>query len=423
MSRNGGGDQVGPGELDFRLRAMAGAAGDAASNLTSAEVIGAARHRRARRMQAAGAVLVAAAIVAVFVAPIPQLHLFRHGTTPPAGTAASTTTHPVTTVPVVGDRWQPITMQWLSGTTAYVLETEPCGTRTCTRLLLTTDGGLRFRAEPAATVNGRPTFANLHDAYRISGAEGDTEGSFFQSDNAGRSWQAVDFGKGTTVLNFTVADGQVYVAVNRCTPTYVCTDYRLYRSAAGSSSWASAPIPTVDLHGSGIGIGAFGSRVWLTLGNGGPVTLLESTDGGVSFSVASSDIEALSCGPFPTSSSVLWLSCSTGNYGHWSRSSDGGASFVGLNVAGPNGAGLDVVSDSVAFFTSPSDPTVFERTTNSGATFQQLKAPNMSGAAGLQVYFGDPTHGLAVVTNGNGTGPTSLWRTSDGGLTWVRATT
>jgi photosystem II stability/assembly factor-like uncharacterized protein len=286
-------------------------------------------------------------------------------------------------------------------------------------LLLTTDEGLHFEARPAASTTSYPTFANLEDAYRTVGSEGFHK-ALFQSDDAARSWHAVSFGKWTTVYGFTTSGDRVYAVVLRCTGVYACSDYRLYRSRAGSSSWTSSPIPdTNDLHGSEVGLGAFGPDVWVGLSNGGPVALLFSADGGRSFRVAAAELAGLGCRPGPTSSTVVWLSCGTGNDGYWTRSSDGGKKFVGLPLEGSNASSLEAVSDAVAYFELVASNLVLERTTDGGQTFRRVETPPIPSGAGLIVAFRDALHGLAIVRSATAG---TLWRTSDGALTWLPVT-
>jgi hypothetical protein len=96
--------------------------------------------------------------------------------------------------------------------------------------------------------------------------------------------------------------------------------------------------------------------VWVSLSNGGPVTLLFSSDGGKSFRVEAAGLPGIGCWPSPTSSTVVWLSCDTGDYGRWSRSSDGGKRFLGLPVEGSNSSDLEAVSDLVAYFELVASP-------------------------------------------------------------------
>lgn len=279
-------------------------------------------------------------------------------------------------------------------------------------LLLTTDDGLRFSEHAAGPISGTQgsgvTFANLQDAYRVA-APGGGNSSLFQSDDAGRTWHEVSFGKSTTVYGLDTAGDRVYAIVASCSGPFHCNDYRLARSVAGSTSWASATIPgSSGLDGAGVGLGAFGSNVWLTLGNGGPVRLLLSTDFGRSFTLESNEISAIECGPISTSLTVVWLSCSTGMEGVWLRSGDAGHIFRGLPVAGPSaGSIIDPVSDEVAFFDSPLRDVLY-RTTNGGRTFHRVSA-----LPGGDWSFGNPLDGLDA-------GATGLWRTIDGGSTWVR---
>ena len=235
---SGHGDDSDPmgAETESTLRAMADKAGAAPWSVRSTDIIGRAHRRRRRSREQLVIVLVVAAFVAIFVAPIPQLHLFHRTQSGGRSNIAASSTRPTTTVPVSASPWQPQGVQWLSPSAAYVVETRRCGARSCTRLLLTTDAGRHFNQQPAAStpvasdgLAALPTFANLEDAYRTVGSEG-FHYALFQSDDAAQSWHPVTFGKGTTVTGSQLSHNRgLYAVVASCTGVYVCGDYRLYR--------------------------------------------------------------------------------------------------------------------------------------------------------------------------------------------------
>ncbi|MGP8149604.1 MAG: hypothetical protein ACLPXU_02770 [Acidimicrobiales bacterium] len=255
--------------------------------------------------------------------------------------------------------------------------------------------------------------------------------SLFVTSDGGRSWpQArgpisgtwVYLAKGNTV-RMEAAGSVAYVVVIHCLNGDSCPSYGLYRSTNWFSSWVEEPAPDSGKFNAagGIDLSAFGSDVWILVGNGvSQLTLFGSTNEGRSFEklVAPS---AISCGTTPFSDRVLWISCSTGMQVAFFRSTDGGAHLTRLQIFGfgTDGTQLWPVSASTAFF-QPGITAVrpgFFRTTDGGRIFVKLRGlPAAFGTVGqdvASVSFADDLDGFALLSTG------LIFGTSDGGSTWT----
>jgi hypothetical protein len=255
--------------------------------------------------------------------------------------------------------------------------------------------------------------------------------SVFVTRDGGRSWHRVpgpisgpwvDFGKGNTV-RIETAGSVAYAIVIHCVNGEDCPSYRLYRSTNWFSSWVEEPAPDSGKSNAagGIDLSAFGSDVWILLGNGvSPLMIFGSTNEGRSFDklVAPS---AIFCGTTPFSARVLWISCSTGMQVAYFRSTDGGAHLTRLQLTGFGTAGAELwpVSASTAFFradTTSTSPGLF-RTTNGGRSYARLRyLPEAFGAVAQNVTamsFAGDLEGYALVGQGR------VFRTSDGGSSWT----
>jgi hypothetical protein len=254
--------------------------------------------------------------------------------------------------------------------------------------------------------------------------------SLFVTSDGGRSWRHahgpirgtwVYFAKGNTV-RIEAAGSVAYAVVIHCLNGEDCPSYGLYRSTNWFSSWVEEPAPDsgkFNAAGS-INLSAFGSDVWILVGNGETqLRLFGSTNEGRSFEklVAPS---AISCGTTPFSARVLWISCSTGMQVAFFRSTDGGAQLTHLQLTGfgTGRAELWPVSASTAFFRNVMSTTPgFFRTTDGGRSFVKLRGlPAAFGTVGqdvASVSFADDLDGFALLSTG------LIFGTSDGGSTWT----
>ena len=314
----------------------------------------------------------------------------------------------------------------------YVLGSPPGGR---VELLRSDNGGATFGQEtmpPASRLETDRQQGNF--TVQFEGAERGVAvvgSSVFLTSDGGGSWRRVpgpiggpwvDFWKGNTV-RIETAGSVAYAIVIHCVNGEDCPSYRLYRSTNWFSSWVKEPAPDSGKSNAagGIDLSAFGSDVWILLGNGvSPLMIFGSTNEGRSFDklVAPS---AVFCGTTPFSARVLWISCSTGMQVAFFRSTDGGAHLTRLQLTGfgTGGAELWPVSASTAFFradTTSTSPGLF-RTTNGGRSFVRLRRlPEAFGAVAQKVAamsFGSDLDGYALLGQG------LVFRTSDGGSSWT----
>ena len=110
------------------------------------------------------------------------------------------------------------------------------------------------------------------------------------------------------------AGSVAYAVVIHCLNGDNCPSYGLYRSTNWFSSWVEEPAPDSGKFNAagGIDLSAFGSDVWILVGNGvSQLKLFGSTNEGRSFEKLVAPF-AISCGTTPFTARVLWISCSTG---------------------------------------------------------------------------------------------------------------
>jgi photosystem II stability/assembly factor-like uncharacterized protein len=214
----------------------------------------------------------------------------------------------------------PVLVAKASPTVVYVLARTQTGT---SELFRSSDAGLHFSQVSAPVLRspatGRPlpvrilTFANGTDGIAVLGSP-DQHGAMLVTDNAARSWRRARLGGRGAVTAVAGHGGLAYALELDCGGT-VCHDLRLYRAAAGSARFARTTARgTVGAQGAGgIGLAAWGPRVWLMTGNGtgAPIQLLESADRGATFSQVA-QLTAVGCGPEAGTATVLWLWCSGG---------------------------------------------------------------------------------------------------------------
>jgi photosystem II stability/assembly factor-like uncharacterized protein len=305
-----------------------------------------------------------------------------------------------------------------SGSVVYLLGTVGCETGLCGRLLRSSDDGLHFErvtlpkvGHASAVVSADAVldfqFSNPGDGYLLN-----HEVLYVTNDGA-RTWHVADFGPKQLVLSIAATSRFAYATLSHCAVAG-CEADRLVRSIAGSSRWTVAS----DLRANNVGgfslDAAVGERVWLGTGGGtGDVTISLSVTEGKSFQLVWSQL-VLGCDLTPTSDTVVWLDCSGGMEGDWYRSTDGGRHFRYIPYNSSEGAPFDPVTNMVAFYLPAAGVEVY-RTTNAGASFQRRGAIPVRGEQGAQVSFANPARGLALVSPQN-----ELFRTSDGGATWMR---
>jgi len=343
-----------------------------------------------------------------------------------ASTSTSTSTQPAgDTVPA---GFYAVSYTAVSADEFWLLGSAPCDRRACTSILRTTDGGAHFVSIPAPPApltytNSSDTpgtidtlrFADPLDGYAVDVGLGKT-GSAWVTHDGGQHWRAFNIGP---IVSFDISAGEAYAVVSNCAAT-ACSQPMLERAVATSDSWSATPL--LDTAGGIASVTAHGTDVWVNAdSSGGPhKLLLHSTDRGATFSTGTSPCTPGLGGAIQAvSPTVIWAVCPTGMMAGASRSTDGGATFRGL-ASGEmtNSAQLAAADATTAIVVTGDNPTM--RRTTDGATFQPAFTPPDS-TGWLYVGFTTPTIGVALSWDPPSSAPfqsTTLWRTTDAGLTW-----
>jgi hypothetical protein len=275
---------------------------------------------------------------------------------------------------------------------------------------------------------GRLVFANTEDGYALSGLDQDPSGRYYVTTDGAQGWRGTSFGSQITVMAMTATPQAFYAVLARCTAGAAagCRDYRLARSAAGSGTWSSVPIPgTGALDGAGVGLSAAGSLVWLTYQPPrlAQPRLLSSVEGRPPFtsrvepglgSVTNCTLAAMPGG-------VVWAECPTGMLVSWFRSPDAGRRFEPVwTTPGTGGGALDPVAATVAYrYTggSPASPQTVQLSTDGGAHFRPVSKLAFNPGARAQLLFVNQVQGYALGSEADGP---ALVYTADGAKHWTR---
>ena len=315
-----------------------------------------------------------------------------------------------------------------STSVVYVLGTTRRGSgASATRLFRSDNGGQTFFSvrvpvlRSARTGKALPvralTFLSPAYGIAITGTSLQPEPLLVTTDGA-RSWHRVSLGSAGRVRAVAGGDGQAYALVLTCSQAGNCHDVRLYRSTVGSLSWSrvsaagTAGAAGADL----ISIAAWGSTVWLTVGNGETPApaLLVSTNSGRSFHREAA-LAAVACWQSADSLSVVWVTCSEGMSLAFVRFASGVRRMLPVTGAGTGNTFLDPISGSTAIFgTALGNFVGLYETRNGGRSFTKIgRLPGPSAGISTTVTFLTARDGLGLVYGG------PLLRTTDGGTTWV----
>lgn len=345
----------------------------------------------------------------------------------PAAAARYAPSDHVTTSPLGGSvpaGFDPESFMAVSDGDYWVLGTVACSAGRCPAIVRTTNGGKSFvripaPALPSSTATPALLFADRLDGFAFVSQPTD---ALYVTHDGGATWKRLDL----RVVAFTVAGGNAYAVTASCSTQRGCSGYELERSRASSNAWSTSAMPfAVDT--AIPDLTANGSRVWiLGTGVGGQPQhdeLARSTDGGRTFVTSPGPCYAdLGGNLAPTSSAVVWAVCPTGMMaGAW-RSTNGGATFA--EVKAPelvNSARLAPASGETAVVAGNGAGSHLLRTTDGGATWRPVRVP--AGATYVPwVGFTDAKVGAAIVqTRYNAATKVEtdeLWRTTDGGAVW-----
>ena len=161
--------------------------------------------------------------------------------------------------------------------------------------------------------------------------------------------------------------------------------------------------------------------MWVN-GTGTSAVLSVSSNGGRSFAnLSSTGLAGLACDTTATSASVLWAFCATGSLGYTARSTDGGREFTlmpgwshGYKGDASNAGSIIPLSSNEAIYL-PNGPYMY-LTRDGGAHFSSLLSFSQS-QYGIQVAVARSTTWLALGLGWTGE-PNVLRRTTNSGRSW-----
>jgi photosystem II stability/assembly factor-like uncharacterized protein len=326
--------------------------------------------------------------------------------------------------------------------TVYVVSTDnefqakrpsACGTG-CYLMRRTTDGGAHFsylslppihyEADSLTGNLDQLVFANSDDGYALMGVG--TPTTLYVTLNGAGSWHREVIASGTMILGFTATSHELYAVVAHCSKSSVCSHYEIARSALTAQAWTVSPLSKWP-RDVGVGMGAFGSTVWLTQQSTQTVWLLTSHDGGTTFTRKSAPGigSVYACRMTATSPTTLWADCPTGMAVSFLYSGDSGTTWNRVpdgQFAGTGGGFFDPVSNALAYLDfgpadSPGTRNLY-RITDEGLDLKAVGKLPCKIANGL--VFIDALHGFAACDQ-NDTFPSTIFlQTTNGGRTWHR---
>jgi hypothetical protein len=290
--------------------------------------------------------------------------------------------------------FQPQSFTAISELTWWLLGTAPCGSRSCTTIVQTTDGGPQFTRIPAPPTSAvsQIRFADTTDGYAFGPA-------LWSTHDGGTTWTQQHVG--STVTQLAIADGYVYaIASSR-------NHSSLLRSAVGADHWTA-------LHHVGR---AYLTALWVQ----GPTVivqagshLLVSEDQGMHFSRRGGVQHAGDCA-YDGGPDALWAVCSTGMApDDIVLSRDLGNHFTATAQV-PNGP-IDAFAAASGTTAVASGQGPLYRTTDGGASWTPVAAPS---ANWTYLGFTDDTHGVGIGQFGGGGGRHyRLYYTTDAGKSY-----
>lgn len=209
------------------------------------------------------------------------------------GLAGSTITGVAAAEPLTGAAraavpasFQAQSISWTSGRQGWLLGSAPCGSRRCTDLLATADGGARWRT--VGTVPAPLSGPGTHGVSEIRFTNSKWGWAFgpdlYATTDAGQSWDARRIpGNGKQILALAAGRAATYVVVSRCPPgTGQCNDQplSLWKStAAHPTRWAKLNLTLPANIGAQLAV--FGSTVYVVdpLRPAAPDRFYAATDG------------------------------------------------------------------------------------------------------------------------------------------------
>jgi photosystem II stability/assembly factor-like uncharacterized protein len=328
-----------------------------------------------------------------------------------------------------------VDLTWVSLDEGWALGTAPCGTPPCTSVLHTTDGGQHWTGTPApvaglaeasdcianqACVSGL-RFANSHIGYAYG------PNALFMTTDAGQHWQRQSLA-GASGLE--VADGIVVRVSSKCLPG---CDFTVERSAVGSTTWQSVPLPTGG-QTSGAQLSRAGNLVaLLTEGHiaGGAQhatsVLFTSTNGGVSWTArgepcpqGSTEYDSTAVSTASDGSITVLCAPRDGHQVHFTMTStDGGGHFGSTlhNLGSAISTVLGTASRSVQLVSMDA----LYLSTDGGNNWRRVdKLPGGGPLQASFIGFESDTVGRVLEPDADATfGASRVWTTTDAGRSWT----
>jgi photosystem II stability/assembly factor-like uncharacterized protein len=335
-----------------------------------------------------GTALAASALAATLTLPASKPK--DHVTT----SAAVSTMRSYTTAGPVPAGFQPQSFTAVSEFTWWLLGTAPCGTRSCTTIVQTIDGGPHFTRIP-----GPPT-AHVFNLRFADGSNGYAYGrQLWSTHDDGVSWTQLHLG--TSIDDLAIADGYAYaIAFSNGRGT-------LMRSPVAQDAWKRLK---------GVRPGAL-SGLWIQ----GPTVFVESgshllvsSDQGNHFLRVGGVRQAGDCS-YDGGLQALWALCSRGMApDQVLLSTDSGNTFTAATQVPDGPIGVFAAASSNTAVASGQGPLF--RTTDGGASWTRVNAPT---GAWTYLGFSDPTHGVALGNFGSGGHEQNqLYYTTDAGASY-----
>jgi hypothetical protein len=351
-------------------------------------------------------------------------------TTKPKPPSTTRTTPPQAPVPAA---FRPMNFTATSATDWWLLGSAPCSAGSCPAIITTTDGGTSWRSvtAPGPPLQSNGSAANggvSHLRFATSEIGWAFGPGLYATYDGGEQWHAIHLGG--WIQDLEPGLGRVYATVfpgsypPTCATTgSTCPNEQLWTSPVVSQQW-SLDSATGDFAGD---VAVHGDNVYLQPAESGLIVigLLVSTDQGGHFTKFSGVGYGRDCELSPTTDTVIWAFCSTGNFGKGLVSNDGGRTFAvtPLGPQCPNSSTLVGASATVAIGACAGTGDPLEQTLDGGQTFIAVQSPPDQIGEWSLIGFTDSEDGYAFWIDESTVPFTQiLWHTTDGGAHWSEVT-
>jgi hypothetical protein len=336
----------------------------------------------------------------------------------------------------------PVTLARVPGSSiVYLMGYVTCGPKLCVRLARTTDNGATFTTVTPPPVAGG-TQVRYVNSYELVFANRDvgfaevglvSPSTFYVTFNGAKTWHEEKMPFGNRIEGFATTSKYVYAVTVKFEKKLNegdggNKDYRLARSPLTSLHWSSTPIPNSNFTWGFLGpIAAFGSNIWISEQRSHEL-LVRSQNYGKTLTTLVLPYPALTsvagCALTATSLVTLWAQCPTGMQIQFYYSDDGGARWTLIDpvsqISGAGGGYFDPVSSNLGYLDVGLFSDDIYRITNDAHSAKFVGAFKCAGVNPL--VFTSEADGLALC-GGNYDPPSRLFRTTDGGATWVHVST